>query len=417
MTTIDLYRKHKAGEISREKFLYEVRRDNNLPFITNLTSYDDAVKILKNKGIVTEAETSGTINVLAKNKAIRDKIEKSMESMGYKCYYNPTEDKLKCNKQFSNNSVLYVTIGKSDFNKATRDARNTIDVDITFFEEKIAKKYFGLVKDKQQTTQNIPDTAGKDIDLGSSTNDIPIEDSVNKVIAVVKRAEQKVSSMSGKPLNEVDTKEAKSAESVKAEVKPKKITEPKLKELHIDQANPYEYRHGLSHELDQLDDYSAEALEKAKTIVLKNLAKDANFYSNLLNQQQSSFLFKTPESQDEKLMKKLDSGGRLPIKGITKEKANVKDNLGKKEEGTTKPKGVKTMTDKGVTGSEKTIKEGKEDKHAKIKETLKKELKELISQADIVAAKRSGKPINVSRTNTTDIKALQNAQANFTTYE
>ena len=56
MTTIDLYRKHKAGGVSRENFLYEVRRDNNLPFITNLTSYDDAVKILKNKGIVTEAE-------------------------------------------------------------------------------------------------------------------------------------------------------------------------------------------------------------------------------------------------------------------------------------------------------------------------------------------------------------------------
>ena len=40
------------------------------------------------------------------------------------------------------------------------------------------------------------------------------------------------------------------------------------------------------------------------------------------------------------------------------EKANVKDNLGKKEEGKKKPKGVKTMPDKGVTGSEKTIKEG-----------------------------------------------------------
>ena len=40
------------------------------------------------------------------------------------------------------------------------------------------------------------------------------------------------------------------------------------------------------------------------------------------------------------------------------EKANVKDNLGKKEEGTAKPKGVKVMPDKGVTGSEKTIKEG-----------------------------------------------------------
>jgi hypothetical protein len=38
-------------------------------------------------------------------------------------------------------------------------------------------------------------------------------------------------------------------------------------------------------------------------------------------------------------------------------KANVQDTLGKKEAGKKKPKGVKVMPDKGVTGSEKTIKE------------------------------------------------------------
>jgi hypothetical protein len=56
MRTIELYRKHKAGEVSRDKFIYEVRRDKNLPWVTNLTSFDDAVKILKNKGIISEAE-------------------------------------------------------------------------------------------------------------------------------------------------------------------------------------------------------------------------------------------------------------------------------------------------------------------------------------------------------------------------
>ena len=58
MTTIQLYRKHKAGEVSREKFLYEVRKDNNLPWVTNITSYDDAVKILKNKGIISEMDAN-----------------------------------------------------------------------------------------------------------------------------------------------------------------------------------------------------------------------------------------------------------------------------------------------------------------------------------------------------------------------
>lgn len=56
MTTLELFKKHRNGEVSRERFLYEVRRDSNLPWVTNTTSYDDAVKILKNKGIIKEAQ-------------------------------------------------------------------------------------------------------------------------------------------------------------------------------------------------------------------------------------------------------------------------------------------------------------------------------------------------------------------------
>jgi len=210
MTTIDLYRKHKAGGVSREKFLYEVRRDNNLPFITNLTSYDDAVKILKNRGIVTE-----------------------------------------------------------------------------------------------------------------------------------------------------ETKEAKADEAVKAEVKPKSLSEKNPKTLHIDVANPYEYRHGLAHELDAIGEYTDEALEKAKETVLKNLAKDANFYSSLLNQDQSPYEFKKTETDAKGMQARPD--GYLKKEAKKDEKSNVKDNLGNKEAGTTKPKGITIMPDKGVTGSEKTIKEGLEE--------------------------------------------------------
>ena len=211
MTTLELYRKHKSGEVSREKFLYEVRRDNNLPFITNLTSYDDAVKILKNKGIVTEGET----------------------------------------------------------------------------------------------------------------------------------------------------KEAKTDEAVKAEVKAKKPSEKKPDILHIDQANPYEYRHGLQHELAELGEYTDEALEKAKTTVLKNLAKDVNFYSNLLNAEKSPYTFKQTETDKPGMQAKADGYLKKEVK--KDEKSNVQDSLGKKEEGSKKPKGVKVMPDKGVTGSEKTIKEGLEE--------------------------------------------------------
>jgi hypothetical protein len=57
MTIAKLYENHKKGKVSKQTFLYEARKDGNLPWINNLTSYEDAVKILKNKGVITEGAT------------------------------------------------------------------------------------------------------------------------------------------------------------------------------------------------------------------------------------------------------------------------------------------------------------------------------------------------------------------------
>jgi hypothetical protein len=112
---------------------------------------------------------------------------------------------------------------------------------------------------------------------------------------------------------------------------------------------------GLQYELEQMDDYSNESLEKAKSIVLKNLAKDVNFYTTLLNQDQSPYKFEAPETDKPGMQAKADGYLKKELKKDAK--ANVQDTLGKKEAGKKKPKGVKVMPDKGVTGSEKTIKE------------------------------------------------------------
>ena len=133
-----------------------------------------------------------------------------------------------------------------------------------------------------------------------------------------------------------------------------------VKEVSIDVANPYEYRMGLQHELEKMDDYSNESLEKAKSIVLKNLAKDVNFYTTLLNQDQSPYKFETPETDKPGMQAKADGFLKKELKKDAK--ANVKDTLGKKEAGKKKPKGVKVMPDKGVEGKEKVVKEGLEVK-------------------------------------------------------
>ena len=57
MTTQDLYTKVVKGEITEQSFLYEVRRDINLPFITPMNNFKDTVQILKNKGMISEKQT------------------------------------------------------------------------------------------------------------------------------------------------------------------------------------------------------------------------------------------------------------------------------------------------------------------------------------------------------------------------
>jgi hypothetical protein len=79
MTTAILFKKHRAGEISKEKFLYEVRRDQQLPFITNMTSYEDAIKILKNKSIVKEASAQDNIHPYALKKGTEAELLKGGE--------------------------------------------------------------------------------------------------------------------------------------------------------------------------------------------------------------------------------------------------------------------------------------------------------------------------------------------------
>ena len=304
MTTIDLYRKHKAGEISREKFLYEVRRDPNLStFITNLTSYDDAVKILKNKGIVTEAPVDEDFNFIKKMKDFAGEKGWTFSAR------RPTEE-----------------------------------------EDKIGREYMR--------------SQGKEfgsIGVDRITGNINVMEPNGDFRAILSSDGEELSAYEMDIHENLNESEAKAYEAVKAEVKPKATTFKKQKTLHIDIAHPYEYRLGIQQELNTLDEYTDEAFKKSKIKVLKNLAKDANFYTTLLNAKTSPYTFKKTETDEKGMQARPD--GYLKKEAKKDEKSNVKDNLGNKEAGTTKPKGITIMPDKGVTGSEKTIKEGIKEHH------------------------------------------------------
>ena len=53
MTTIDLYKQLRNCKITESKFLYEVLRDERLPFIVNTTSFKYAVQMLNYKSIIS----------------------------------------------------------------------------------------------------------------------------------------------------------------------------------------------------------------------------------------------------------------------------------------------------------------------------------------------------------------------------
>ena len=58
-STKQQYIELKEGKMTKENFMRNVRM--SLPqYITNVTSFNDSVKILKNKGILTEADIYNT---------------------------------------------------------------------------------------------------------------------------------------------------------------------------------------------------------------------------------------------------------------------------------------------------------------------------------------------------------------------
>jgi hypothetical protein len=133
-----------------------------------------------------------------------------LESMGYEVDSDPTPgfQTLEAYKTYPDESILRMYLTPSDKEVDQRrdmpdDNRglsdySTLDVSFTYWPVKITKKFFGLYKSKERVMQELPDEAGKNIDLGTGMFEIPVEDSVNKVIGLLKKAEQKAAQMSKK---------------------------------------------------------------------------------------------------------------------------------------------------------------------------------------------------------------------------
>lgn len=125
----------------------------------------------------------------------------------------------------------------------------------------------------------------------------------------------------------------------------------------LDRMSPYAVRKGIEVELKKEKVVDKTTLDKVRTRVAKKLQKNKEAYNDLVlaNTKQIEKQDKDLETKEVKQELVDKKNAMRKPKGFKAEKANTK--ASKKENKKGKPKGVKVMPDKGVTGTEKVIKE------------------------------------------------------------
>jgi hypothetical protein len=152
----------------------------------------DYNKYLKNNPLLKESINEATVRDLIKP------LTSKLESMGYEVDVDPSFGfpLIEAFKTLPDGSILRMTVQPSEDEIQKKIGQHvvgeTIDVSFTLWTTKVTKKLFGLYKQKTRDMQNLPDEAGINIDLGTGMFDIPVEQSVTKVIDLLKKAEAKV---------------------------------------------------------------------------------------------------------------------------------------------------------------------------------------------------------------------------------
>jgi len=159
------------------------------------------MKITEFKKLIREE-----VRKVLKEATLKDLIKPlttELESMGYDVTFGHPYGfaAMDARKILRDGSVLgiYLTPSETELRQknyvGSAEKFSTIDVNINHWSTEVTKKLFGLYKQKNQVLNRLTDKEGQDIDLGSGMFDIPIEQSVTKVIGLVKKAEAKAATM------------------------------------------------------------------------------------------------------------------------------------------------------------------------------------------------------------------------------
>jgi hypothetical protein len=324
MRTIELYRKHKAGQVSREKFLYEVRRDKNLPWVTNVTSYDDAVKILKNKGIISEAEITENYEV-----HYSDGIRQSKKFKDIKSAIAFAKELAATNKELQHVDVFKA--GPNFNSTADTDAVVAWWGDGSFMDNKskndpkLASKKMSLEEENDQERDARRKEGDKEMDqtLLTFLKNLNAKSPTDHIAQKIKDQEAEMIKKYGS-LNEVDNNVP---------------TDPA-----VDRVNPYFLKRGVQMLLDKekelTNDSYIKALNKAALMLQKNPhAFDEEMFANAKDVEKADDNLETEEVKKNNLINK-DSQMKK-MKGQNIDKANTKVSTKENKKG--KPKGVQMM--------------------------------------------------------------------------
>lgn len=410
MTTIQLYRKHKAGEIGRDRFLYEVRRDKNLPWVTNITSYDDAVKILKNKGIISEAE-------IEENPKLDQKLDthrKDYDKQAAKDYLASLEGMYKASptdyieKMIEKQKAdMIKNFGQDVFSKeeALNEVDNNVPTDpaVDRVNPYFLKKGVQMLLDKEKELTN--DSYIKALNKAAlmlQKNPHAFDKEMFANADDVEKADAKLKTQEVKKANHKD----KANEMKKAKVKALKeaaIGELKdylKKKEQINEDSHYEYHIGS-------EVHTAKGKGKVVEIIGGTLTVEMEDGS-LEDVQINTARHHTQKAQE------------IPAEQNPKSDQSVADMWanykGNPFGGMPIDPEYQSPLDKKYGKIKEYIAKNKHDKEkmAKLKEAIKK-LKEMSPQ-EINAIKKKKGIVNVPSSATADIEALKKNQVNFSTY-
>jgi hypothetical protein len=395
------YRDLKEGRMSQANFMRNLRM--TMPqYVTNVTSFNDSVRILKNKGIISEIKVNEASSQVKLTKANQDKISSLTPEQKKKLGDDLTDAVADVNdKEFKT---------KAEYAKAMKNAKASV-----YKKHKITEAdIYGIAGDpEKEADARAMAIKRKKQDL----EDDELDDLINKY-DTEKQGEEDILSQ-WDPLEEgIDNETAQDiamnatsfedavnrlwdegvdmdiAREIAGQYHDEELYESKKgKSLHPNQIHPQELRMGIQVEMEHTDDP-----KKAEKIALDHLAENPFYYTQLkLSGVDTKAL---PTKEKKAIAKKKDetelvdkANQMKPVKGVEKVKASANKAHKETNKGVSgvqlmslvakSSRGVKKMDPTGEKSKKISVKEGQYTFYGYFKNDEDDRLRAIIPDAKI----------------------------------